>query len=46
MRVTARNEIPVAWLREDPREQDAWHGAARDAVESFLAPGAEVPVEG
>ena len=34
--VTARNEIPVAWLREDPRRTDAWVAAAREAVESFL----------
>jgi uncharacterized protein YbjT (DUF2867 family) len=34
-RLTARNEIPVAWLGEDPRS-DAWVAAALAAVESFL----------
>lgn len=39
-RLTSRNQIPVAWLREDPGHEDAWLGAALGAVESFLSPGA------
>jgi uncharacterized protein YbjT (DUF2867 family) len=35
-RLTERNQIPAAWLREDPRRTDAWVGAALASVESFL----------
>jgi uncharacterized protein YbjT (DUF2867 family) len=35
-RVTARNQIPVAWLREDPRRTEQWVGAALAAVGSLL----------
>jgi len=35
-RGTARNQIPAAWLREDPRRTELWVAAASDAVESFL----------
>jgi uncharacterized protein YbjT (DUF2867 family) len=35
-RVTARNQIPVAWLREDPRRTEQWVLAAVAAVGSFL----------
>lgn len=34
--ITSRNEIPVAWLREEPHETGAWVAAARGAVEGFL----------
>ncbi len=37
-RITARNAIPVAWLGEDPAEQEQWVPAALAAVGSFLAP--------
>jgi hypothetical protein len=37
-RITARNEIPVAWLHEDPSSTDAWLDAARGAVNEFLSP--------
>jgi nucleoside-diphosphate-sugar epimerase len=34
--ITARNKIPVAWLREDALAVDAWVAAARGAVTGFL----------
>ena len=34
--ITARNQIPLAWLREDPRATDAWVAAALGAVEGVL----------
>jgi uncharacterized protein YbjT (DUF2867 family) len=38
-RITARNEIPVRWVREDPGSGNAWVDAARGAIEGLLAPG-------
>jgi hypothetical protein len=34
--LTARNEIPAAFLTADPQDQDAWLSAARAAVSSLL----------
>jgi uncharacterized protein YbjT (DUF2867 family) len=36
-RLTVRNQIPVAWLREDPRITERWVAAAFSAVGSFLS---------
>ncbi|MEA2215913.1 MAG: hypothetical protein QOK19_1474 [Solirubrobacteraceae bacterium] len=37
IRLTGRNRIPAAWLREDPRQTEAWVAAALTAVGSLLA---------
>lgn len=34
--IASRNRIPIAWLRGEPRETEAWVAAARGAVEGFL----------
>ena len=35
-RLTERNQIPAAWLQEDPADMDGWLAGARRAIESFL----------
>jgi hypothetical protein len=35
-RLTARNQIPAAFLTVDPQDQDAWLTAARAAISSLL----------
>lgn len=37
-RLTARNQIPVAWIEADPRRVEAWASEALAAVETLLAP--------
>ncbi len=39
-RLTERNRIPAAFLREDPADPDAWLVAARLAIGAFLDPEA------
>jgi uncharacterized protein YbjT (DUF2867 family) len=37
-RLTARNQIPVAWIEADPHRAKAWAAEALAAVETLLAP--------
>jgi hypothetical protein len=37
-RLTARNQIPVAWIEADPRRAEAWSAEALAAIETLLDP--------